>query len=114
MKLRKIKNNNRVLEQVAAALMLFCFMGFAYAETTQMQPQFKTMVIISPSVPPGANSGNVVGTDPDLSYQLLNNEHGVGSELTILKAQQAGTLSPVTVGGMIEADGTASQQSGTP
>jgi hypothetical protein len=79
---------------------------------TQIQPEFKTMVIVSPATPPGANSGNVIGTNPDLSYQLLNNEHGVGTELTILKAQQAGTLSPVTLGGMIEADGTASQQSG--
>ena len=79
-----------------------------------MQPQFKTMVIVSPDASSSTNSGNVIGTDPDLSYQLLNNEHGVGTELTVLKAQQAGDLSPVTVGGMIEADGTASQRSSVP
>ena len=111
MKSLKVKNKKMLAKQLAIILSLLC--SSCWAET-QIQPQFKTMVIISPSAPPGANASNVIGTDPDLSYQLLNNEHGVGSELTILKAQQAGNLSPVTVGGMIEADGTASQQSGTP
>ena len=113
MKLRKVINNKIFALRVGLLLPLMCSACWAQSQT-QIQPQFKTMVIISPSVPPSASSSNVVGTDPDLSYQLLNNEHGVGSELTILKAQQAGDLSPVTIGGMIEADGTASQQSGTP
>lgn len=86
---------------------LLCTLSSAWAGT-EIQPQVKGMLIFTPGALENSNT-SVIGTDPDLSYQLLNNEHGVGTELTILQAEAAGHLHPVTAGGLIEVDAVAGQ-----
>lgn len=89
--------------------LISCWAINTYAESL-IQPQVKTMAIFSPDEVGASGSGPVVTTNPDLSYQLLSNERGVGSELIILKAKQAGQVtSPVVAGGMIQTDATYGQ-----
>ena len=55
----------------------------------------------------GANNNmmaGVIGINPALSWEMMSNQGGVGKELNILKARQAGNMATVTVGGEFQGD----------
>lgn len=59
-------------------------------------------------VNPDSSNATVIQTNPDLSYQMMGNQAGVGRELILLKAKAEGeTNSVVTAGGELQVNGTA-------
>jgi len=67
----------------------------------QLQVQPTVMVIMTPNA-----ADNSVGTNPDLSYQMLSNQAPVNTELLLLQAEQQGEINnTVTAGGMVQVDG---------
>lgn len=52
----------------------------------------------------GSSMAGMVGINSNLSWQMMGNQAGVGKELTLLQARQAGLNTPVTLGGFVQGD----------
>lgn len=89
-------------------IILSFFVSDAMASSAINIPQAQVMVVANPD----ATNNAMVSTNPDLSYQMMSNQTGVGTELILLKAKAAGqTDSTVTTGGMIQSDVTSNSNS---
>ncbi len=82
--------------------------------TSQMQvPQAQVMMIMNPGASVGPDTGTV-GTNPDLSYEMMSNQSGVGKELYLLQAKEAGEINnPITTGGLLQTNITTNANNTT-
>ncbi len=69
------------------------------AQVNQLQAQINSMNTAS-----GSAMSGVVGLDSALSMQMMDNQSGVGKELTLLRARQNGLNQTLTLGGYAQGD----------
>ncbi|MDF2530098.1 MAG: hypothetical protein K0Q57_978, partial [Gammaproteobacteria bacterium] len=71
-------------------------------QITQLQSKVNNMN----NAPVRAGASNVMSMNANLSQQMLSNQAGVGREMNLLNARQAGSLAnqSLTLGGRVEAD----------
>lgn len=65
------------------------------AQINQLQAQINARLM----------TGNVIGVDPSLSWQMMNNMSAVGKEMNLLQARQNALNTPITIGGYVQGDG---------
>ena len=81
----------------------------AYADVNSQLASLQAQVNqLQSQVNAGGTSNNmmagVVGLNSGLSWQMMSNESGVGKEMNLLQARQAGNMSTLTFGGEFEGD----------
>ena len=100
MTLRKIATSVGVV-LAATATMAHADVNSQLASLQSQVNQLQSQVNSSSN---SSSMGNLVGVNSNLSWKMMSNYSGVGKEMNLLKARQAGNLSTLTVGGNFQAD----------
>lgn len=95
----------KLFNTIAASVAVAMTAGFAQADTNSQLASLQAQVnqlqaqVNSMGSSNGGSIANLVGINSNLSWQMMGNMAGVGKELTLLQARQAGMNTPITVGG---------------
>lgn len=97
----------KLFNTIAASVAVAMAVGVANADVNSQLASLQAQVNQLQAQVNGANGSSMagmVGVNSNLSWQMMGNQAGVGKEMTLLQARQAGLNTPVTLGGFAQAD----------